>query len=412
MAVEQDYIDILINIPGFSVAMVGTINGSDGSKELMIELKRKESLYRCRCGREFNIRYDSSERSVRDLSYGPWKRAWLVFWQARVDCPDCGVVTEVLDWVAPLKTYTKRLAAAVALSCREMRSLKSVAAQFGLHWGTVKEMDKAALLRELPDPGSASPRLMGVDECAIKKRHHYATVVADLETMEVPYVAEDRTIDSLAGFYRALGQEKCNRVEAVAMDMWPAYEEATRAHCPNAVLVYDPFHLIMAYGRDVIDKVRNHEYARASEKNKPVIKGSKYLLLKNRENLDPSKDEPARLSELLSLNRNLAVVYALKDDLKQLWRYRSLGWARNWFKGWHRRAMRSRIEPLKKFAGKLKGHLPGIMAHCRFPIHTGFLEGINNKIKVIKRVSFGFRDLEYFFMRIRGAFRKPIHTET
>jgi transposase len=299
----------------------------------------------------------------------------------------------------------------VALACRELRSLKSVAAQFDLAWGTVKQIDKAALKAELPDPSASNPRLLGVDEFSIRKHHHYATAVADLETMEVPYVAEDRTKESLAGFYHALGEEKCRQVEAVAMDMWPAYQEATREHCPNAELVYDPFHLIMAYGRDVIDKVRSQEYARASAENKEVIKGSKYLLLKNRENLDPFHNEPARLSELLRLNRNLAIVYTLKDDLKELWRYRSEAWARKWFEGWRRRAMRSGIEPLKKFAAKLKTHLAGILAHCRYPIHTGFLEGINNKIKVIKRVSFGFRDLEYFFLKIRGAFRKPIHRE-
>lgn len=412
MAVGQDYIDLLVNIPGFSVGLVGTVEDHDGVRSLMIELNRREDIYRCRCGREFTARYDSSERCVRDLSYGPWKRASLVFWQARVNCPGCGVVTESLSWVDPLKGYTKRLAAAVALSCREMRSLKSVAAQFDLHWGTVKEMDKAALQSELPDPGSASPRLLGVDEFSVKKRHRYATVVADLETMEVPYVAADRTAESLAGFYQALGEDKCKQVEAVAMDMWPAYEKATRKHCPKAALVYDPFHLIMAYGRDVIDKVRNQEFARAGKSGKKVIMGSKYLLLKNRENLDPEHDEPARLSELLRLNRNLAVVYTLKDDLKQLWFYRYAAWARKWFDGWYHRAMRSGIEPLKKFAKKLMDHLPGILAHCRYPIHTGFLEGINNKIKVIKRVSFGFRDQEYFFLKIRAAFRKPIHTET
>lgn len=406
MAVKQEYIDILVNIPGFTVSMIQAheFKEEEGGPCLFITLFRKERRYRCRCGREFTTSYDCRPRRVRDLSYGPHQQSHLFFTQMRVDCPECGVVTERLDWVSPRVDYTRRLATVVAVSCRETRSLASIAKQFGLHVHTVKQMDKAALEEELPDPSEAAPRLLGVDEVAIKKHHHYATVVEDLEKKTVPYVAENRTTESLAGFYQALGAEKCARIEAVAMDMWPAYQEATREHCPNAELVYDFFHLVMSYGRDVIDKVRVQEYARASAEHQAVIKGSKYLLLKNRENLDPSKNEPARLSELLHVNRKLAIVYTLKDDLKELWRYRSEAWAKKWFAGWYRRAMHSGIEPLKKYARKLKVHLPGILSHCRYPLHTGFLEGVNNKIKVIKRVAYGFHDLSYFFLKIRGAF--------
>jgi len=412
MAVKQEYIDILVSIQGYSVKFAGTVRNEEDELELMIQLERKERRYFCRCGREFMSYYDGNERCVRDLSYGPFKRSWLVFWQVRLNCPECGVVTEQLDWVNPRVEYTKRLAAAVALSCREIRSIKSVAEQYGLHRGTVKEMDKAALERELPDPSESNPVLLGVDEFSIRRRHRYATVVVDLEGPTVPYVAEDRTKESLSGYYKAIGKDKCDQIEAVAMDMWPAYEEATREYCADAEIVYDPFHLIAAYGRDVIDKVRSQEAHKASEENREVIKGSRYLLLKNSENLDPIHNEPARLTELLKLNKRLNTVYTLKDDLKQLWLYRSETWAKRWFKAWYSRAMRSRIEPLKKFARKLLNHLDGILAHCRYPIHTGFIEGVNNKIKVIKRVAFGFRDMHYFFLKIRGAFcNHANHTE-
>lgn len=406
MAVKQEYIDILVNIPGFTVSMVQLheFTEEEGGPCLYFILFRKERRYQCRCGREFTTYYDCRSRSVRDLPYGPHRQSYLFFTQMRVDCPECGVVTERLDWVSPRVEYTKRLAAAVALSCRETRSLASIAKQFGLHVHTVKQMDKAALEQELPDPSAAAPRLLGVDEVAIKKHHHYATVVEDLEQKTVPYVAEHRTKESLAGFYQALGPDKCARIEAVALDMWKPYQEATREYCPHAVLVYDFFHLVASYGRDVIDKVRVQEYNRAGAEHQAVIMGSKYLLLKNRHNLDPAKNEPARLAELLRVNRHLATVYTLKDDLKELWRYRSEAWAKKWFDGWYRRAMHSRIEPLKKFARKLKDHLPGILSHCRYALHTGFLEGVNNKIKVIKRVAYGFHDLKYFFLKIRGAF--------
>jgi len=410
MAVKQEYIDILLSIQGFTVDFLGTIEGAEG-KELMIQLKRIDKRYKCPCGREFSSYYDGTERCVRDLSYGPYKRSYLVFHQVRVECPDCGVVTEELDWVGRRSSYTKRLAAAVALSCREIRSIKSVAEQFGLHPHTVKEIDKAALEEELPDVADSNPKVLGVDEFSIRKRHHYGTVVADFPKKNVLYVGDGRTKESLSEFYELLGPEKCSEIEAVAMDMWPAYEEVTRWYCPNARIVYDPFHLVAAYGREVVDVVRSQEAKKAKGPDRFFIKGSRYLLLKNSTNLDSSRDEPATLRELLKLNKRLNTVYTLKDDLKQLWRYRSESWARKWFSGWYKRAIRSRIEPLKKFARKLQNRLDGVLAHCRYPIHTGFLEGVNNKIKVIKRVAFGFRDLNYFFLKIRGAFwEKTTHS--
>src|SRR3990172_7025766 len=205
MAVKQEYIDIIVNIPGFSVGMVGAV-GEGEERTLMIDLVRKEEKYQCRCGREFTARYDSRERCVRDLPYGPWKICWLVFWQARVNCPGCQKIrTESLDWVGPRVDYTKRLAGLVSLSCRDARSIKGVAKDYGLHVHTVKRMDQEALQKELPGADKSSPRLIGVDEFSIRKHHHYATTVVDLETMEVPYVAEHRTKESLAGFYQAIG---------------------------------------------------------------------------------------------------------------------------------------------------------------------------------------------------------------
>lgn len=411
MAVKKDYIEIMVNIQGFSVGRVSTHKHEDGVA-LMIELVRKQERYRCRCGNEFTSYYDCDERCVRDLSYGVFARSYLSFYQVRVECPDCGVLTEDLDWVGPRVEYSMRLAALVALACQEIRSIKAVAKQFGLDEKTVKKIDKSALEEELPDPSEASPKILCVDEFSIRRRHRYATTVVDFEKKSVPYLAKDRTKESLAGFYQALGKDKCAAIEAVAMDMWKPYEAATREHCPNAVIVYDPFHLIAAYGREVIDKVRVEETAKARGRALEVIKGSRYLLLKNRSNLDREHDEPARLADLLSINRRLNKVYVLKDDLKQLWFYKSEAWARKWFEHWYHRAIRSRIEPLKKFAQRLKEHLPGIMAHCRYPIHTSFIEGINNKIKVIKRVAYGFTDLDYFFLKIRGAFRQEVtHTE-
>lgn len=169
-------------------------------------------------------------------------------------------------------------------------------------------------------------------------------------------------------------------------------------------IVFDLFHVVAKYGREVIDRVRIDEANRLRE-DKParkVIKGARWLLLRNRENVQ--LEDRVKLTELLQANRKLATAYVLKDDLKHLWDFVYEGAARRFWKQWYSRAIRSRIAPLKDFAQRLKQHLSGILAHCRWPLHTSLLEGINNKIKVIKRMAYGFRDDDYFFLKIRAAF--------
>ena len=402
--VKQEYIDRLVGIQGFSVSSLEFIEASN-HQELFIHLRRHKDTYVCGCGRISHLRHDHRLRRVRDLPFGPYFVTRIVFEQYRVSCKTCGIVTEALDFVAPRVTYTKRLAASVALSCQEIRSLKAVAQQYQLHWETVKNIDKQALEERLPQEGDTDATLLAVDEFSIKKRHQYATTVANVQTSEVLFVGEGRDSETLAKFYRKMSVEQRERIQAVAMDMWPAFASATKTFCPNAEIVYDPFHIIQAFHRDVIDKVRFAEYKKAKKEEKDVIKGSRFLLFKNKENLNNEKGEPIKLNHLLQLNKRLNTVYILKDDLKCLWQYKSQWAANNCFEQWYKRAIYSKIEPLKKFAKTLKRHLPGILAHCKYPIHTGLLEGINNKIKVIKRIAFGFRDNAYFFLKIRGAFQ-------
>jgi transposase len=256
----------------------------------------------------------------------------------------------------------------------------------------------------VPAVGPQSPVLLAIDEFSIRKRHSYGTTVVNAQNASVLYVGRDRREESLKPIFEAFGPEKCRLIEAVAMDMWKPYLKAVKENCPQAAIGFDPFHIIQAYGRDVVDKVRAEEYKKATLSAKEVIKGSRYILLKNSVNLDRSNGEHVRLKDLLKINCKINKVYILKDDLKELWCYKSEAWALKFFNSWYRRAIYSRIEPLKNFARMLKLHLDSIINHCKYQIHTGILEGINNKIKVIKRIAYGFRDIEYFFLKIRGAF--------
>lgn len=182
------------------------------------------------------------------------------------------------------------------------------------------------------------------------------------------------------------------------------YEREVQAQCPQSKVVYDLYHVVAKYHREVTDRVRVDEANRLREDKtmRRVVKSSRWLLLRNKQDLQ--QDQKICLKELLSANRKLMTVYVMKDDLKHLWEYKSEGASRKFWSQWYNRAVRNKIKPLVDFARKLKGYLDGILNHCTYLLNTGLLEGINNKIKVIRGMAFGFRDDAYFFLKIRQAF--------
>lgn len=393
---------------GYGVGTIGRFEAGDQGPraEVWIELHPKaDAPMRCHaCGSACEQVHDMQERWVRDLPVFD-ADTWLLVHRRRVWCDRCGgPKLEAVSWLPAYARVTARLAAQVARLC-EALPIKCVADYFALNWKTVKQIDKQALLKKLGPVDLSDVQVIAMDEFAIQKGHRYATVIVEARTKRVLWVGRGRGREDVRPFFAALGHAGCAKLEAVVMDMSAAYAEEVKAWCPQASIVYDLFHVVAKYGREVIDRVRVDEANRLRH-DKParkVIKGSRWLLLRNKKNLHQAQDR-VRLRELLAANRKLATVYVLKDDLKQLWRYRRVGAARRFWRQWYNRAIRSRIEPLKSFARKLKGYLDGILAHCRWPLHTSMLEGINNKIKVLKRVAYGYRDDEYFFLKIRAAF--------
>jgi len=355
------------------------------------------------CGQEVASVHEYTDRWVRDLPILDADTRLLVQ-QRRLACPRCGPRIEKVPWLDRYARHTRRLAVSVARMCQGT-TIKKTAEFYGLSRRTVKRIDKAYLQETLGPPELSGLEVIAMDEFSIQKGHRYATVVVEPYRKEVLWVGRGRGREDIRPFFELLGEAGCARLKAVAMDMNAAYEQEVRARCPNAEIVYDLFHVVAKYGREVIDRARVDEAnrLRADKKARKVVKGSRWLLLRNWENLRNEQDR-VRLSELLAANKKLATVYVLKDDLKHLWDYWHTGYARRFWQQWHRRAMRSRIEPLKKFARKLKEYLRGILAHCRWRLHTSLLEGINNKIKVIKRMAYGYRDDDYFFLKIRQAF--------
>ena len=217
-------------------------------------------------------------------------------------------------------------------------------------------------------------------------------------------MGQGRSRETARQFFKQLPAGVAQRIRAVAIDMTTAYELEIKAHCPNAEIVYDLFHVVAKYGREVIDRVRVDQanLLRQQPSARKVLKSSRWLLLRNRNKLQPQ--QAVQLKELLAANQPLMTVYVLRDELKQLWFYRRATWAHRAWQHWCDQAHQSGIAALSTFAQRLQSYLHGIIARCRHPLNTSVVEGINNTIKVIKRRAYGYRDQDYFFLKIRAAF--------
>lgn len=341
-------------------------------------------------------------RTIRDMPM-LGDPVWLQVPLRRVRCVSCGARVERVNWLDRHARMTRRLADFVALWCEKL-AVAHVCKLSGLHWETVRKIDRQRLERRLAELPEAQPTRLVMDEFALFKGHRYATVVLDADTRRVLWVGEGRSREAIRPFFEWLGPERCARIEAVAMDMNTAYDLEVQMQCPNARVVYDLFHVIAKYGREVIDRVRVDE-ANRHKQNLPmrrVVKRARWLLLRNRENV-PEEQQP-KLDELLAANQSLMTVYVMKASLKELWQAESAWqWRKSW-RSWLRMARSSEIEPLKKFANRLANYWRGIVARVRWPMHTGQLEGINNRIKVMKRIAYGYRDSAFFFLKIKTAF--------
>lgn len=351
------------------------------------------------CGRTHFGWYDRTTRRVRDLSSGN-TRVYLEFEVRRVLCRCCGKVKrERLDFLADNPFYTKRFAWFVGRRCR-ISTIKDVAEELNLDWHTVKELDKQYMRAQLAKAGTPGPKAIGIDEISIRKGHTYRIVVSDLiRRRPIWFGGADRSQASMSLFYGWLGQKKTKGIRLAVMDMWKPFRNATAEHAPQAAILFDKFH-IMSHLGGALDMVRKAEYARLSGKDRRFIKGQKYTLLSNRENLTLEGKRSLKL--LLAANKRLNTAYVLKESFGQLWDYRSEVWARRFFDSWRASLKWQRLKPYEKFAQMIDRHWDGIAAYCKpeNKVSLGFVEGLNNKIRVIQRRAYGLRDEEYLRLKI------------
>ena len=337
-----------------------------------------------RCGQPAGRIASEEVRSVRDLDFAS-ARVHLRLSYRKVYCPACrSVVIEGLEAVERWQRVTRRLARLIHQLCKVM-TVSDVAAHLGLDWKTVKNIDKRFLEEQYGETRCAGLRLLAVDEIALRKGHNYMTVVIDYETGRVVWMGRGRSKETLAGFFAEMTEDQRASIEAVAMDMWEPYIQAVGEALPQAKIVFDLFHVVSAYGK-VIDRVRISELSKATLSQRALLRGTKYLLLR-RHVTEPGGRE--HLRELLRVNETLNTVYILKDMLVRIWRYR----------------YRAVPHPeLSRFARTLERYREGILSHCAHPIHNSKLEGVNNKIKLIKRRAYGYHDERYFVLKVKQAF--------
>jgi len=338
------------------------------------------------------------ERNFKSLPIGG-KPVSIAFAIPRVECTVCGALRQVkIGFADRRRSYTKPFER-YALDLLRHMTIQDVADHLNVGWDLVKDIQKRALVRRFARPKLKHLRQIAIDEISIGKGHRYLTVVLDLESGAVVFVGDGKRADALLPFWRRVRRSGA-KIEAVAIDMSTAYIEAVSTHLPEAALVFDHFHVIKLFNEKLSD-LRRVLYREATDQlHKDVLKGTRWLLLKNSDNLKPDRKETERLQEALRLNQPLAMAYYMKEELRLLWSKPDKAKAETFLTDWINRATFSGVRMLMKFAKTLAAHRTGILAYYDYPISTGPLEGTNNKIKTMKRQAYGFRDLQFFKLRI------------
>lgn len=364
-------------------------------KEVVVEVAAAfDAEFACMACGKVCPRYDARPRRWRHLDTCQYKTI-VAADVPRVECKEHGVQQVLVPWAEAGSRFTG-LFEAVAIDWLKEASISAVSRRMGLTWHEVDGIMERAVLRGLAGRQQVAPKEMGVDETSFQKRHEYVTVVTNLAGTEVLYVADGRSKESLAAFYRQLKPADRRKIAVVAMDMHQPYIAATRDALPDAdaKIVFDKFHVAKHLG-DAVDKVRRQEHRELMADDDWTLKGSKYLWLQRPEHMDEELwDSAFKLLRESSLRT--ARAWALKEAAGALWRYASRAWATKAWRKWIAWARRSKLEPMKKAAATIRNHLEGIINAVVTRATNAAAESINSKIQKVKRLACGFRNRERF----------------
>jgi transposase len=345
------------------------------------------------CGRELAVYDHLADRVWRHLD----SCQFLTYLHARaprVACPEHGVRQARLPWAEPGSRFS-RLFEVLAIEVLLATNVKRAAEILRITWDEAWHLMERAVLRGRAAKGAQLPSHLGVDEKAIAKGHRYMTLVCDLQAATVEYIGEERREESLAAYFEAFAPEERSRIEAICLDMWPAYINACRAQVPSAEqkIVFDRFHL-MRHVLEALDKVRKQEHRALMSEGDPTLAKSKYLWLYSAENV-PDRAK-AHFDQIKAMQLKTARAWALKESLRALWDYRSLGWATRFWQRWYFWATHSRLAPMIQAAKLIARHLPNVLTYFAHRITNAVAEGLNSKIATVQKRACGYRNRDHF----------------
>lgn len=366
--------------------------------DVIFTIRQGPAKLRCSaCGSARLVSRGRVDRRFRTVPIGG-RAVFLDLAVPRVECRDCGDVRQVEVGFADARRSFTRAFERYALELGRRMTIRDVARHLGVGWDMIKEIQKRDLTRRFAEPDLRGLRRIAIDEIAVAKGRRYMTIVLDLDSGAVVFAGDGKGGDALDPFWKRLGRLR-TRIEAVAMDLSPAYRKAVVENLPKARIVFDRFHVVKLFN-DKLSDLRRSLHRRAAADEKRVLKGTRWLLLKRAEDLDEARDERTRLEEALTLNRPLATAYYLKEELRLFWEQPGRRFAKAFLDGWIRRAEASGVAQLEQMARTLDSHRDGLLAYYDAFITSGPLEGTNNKIKTMKRQAYGFRDREFFKLKI------------
>jgi transposase len=318
------------------------------------------------------------------------------------------VKTETLTWLQECGRFTKRFEEKVGRMARQM-PLTEVAKLNQISWDQAWRME-LGYMRELikQHPPAFKIRVIGIDEISIRKGHTYRVVVADLDEQRPIWIGgTNRKTEDLDLFFAEIGVERSKNIELAVMDMWKAFRKSATNHAPDARIVYDKFHVLQHLSR-ALDDVRRQEYKRVNDKERTYIKGQRYTLLSHKANLDTKGRRSLKL--LLKANSRLCKAYLLKESFGQLWDYSYPASARKFFENWKTQLRWQKLGPFEEFAAMIENNWDGIVSYCHpdNKVSLGFMEGMNNKIRVIQRRAYGIKSDEYLRLKVLTSFIKDV----
>jgi transposase len=345
------------------------------------------------CGKELAVYDHQAERSWRHLD----SMQFLTYLHAkppRVSCPDHGVKQARMPWAEPGSRFT-HLFEVLAIDVLKATNVKRGAELLRITWDEAWHLMERAVSRGRAAEGASIPALIGVDEKAIAKGHRYMTLVCDLKEATVEYIGEDRRETSLAAYFEAFPEESRDAIEAVSLDMWPAFINACTSQIPGAEqkMVFDRFH-IMRHVIDAVDKVRKKENKALMSQGDSSLIRSKYLWLYSAENVPERSRE--HFNAIKAMELKTARAWAIKESLRQLWSYKSTGWATRFWKRWYYWATHSRLQPIIDAAKLIERHLPNVLTYFKHRITNAVAEGLNSKIATVQKRAFGYRNPDHF----------------